>query len=200
MTTFVRWRTHDGAAKRRKLAGSYPDTPALAAPRRLFGERAEVPAGQLEVPPGLLGITIDVEGVAPSTVMFDMGRVTEIEAEAATLARRHGIKYYAVVRALAEQFGQVRRRGDDRGLTGIGIGILWTCFNHPTTGERMRRAVSTALRRDGKAHITWYFGEHGLGVSLAKGFVDMEQLGEHAPKDAVVVYTARDAIDDERGH
>ena len=63
-----------------------------------------------------------------------------------------------------------------------------------------RQAVSTALRHEGKAHITWYFGKHGLGVSLAKGFVDMDRLGEHAPNDTMVVYTARDAIDNERGH
>jgi hypothetical protein len=191
-------RDREVRRRRSKSRAAAGDTPALAAARRSLGE-APIPAAEFVVPAGLVAITIDAEGCDPSTVMFDTTQVTDI-AEACTRLGAGQVNYYGLVRMLARDFVRARKGGNDARLNDIGIGILWTALNHPAAGERMRRAVSTALRRDGKAHITWYFGRHGLGLGLAEGFVDMDQLGEHAPKDAVVVYTGRDAIDDERGH
>jgi hypothetical protein len=53
---------------------------------------------------------------------------------------------------------------------------LWSALHHPTCGGRMRAAVSTSLRKDGKAHVTWRFGPDELALALADGFVDLDGL------------------------
>jgi hypothetical protein len=140
---------------------SYPTQPteAVAAARRALGERAAVPADQFEIPPGLLGVTIDVEDAPPWTLMFDLAYVARIEAEAAAQATRVGLKYHVAVRVFAEDFACARQRGDDHKLRVVGIGILWSCFAHPQVGERLRRAVSVMMRRGERVHITWRFSK-----------------------------------------
>jgi hypothetical protein len=118
--------------------------------------------------------------------------VAKIEAEANALASRRGLDCRAAIRGFAEEFVRLRKRGDDRKLHGIGIGILWTCFAHPQSGERMRKALSAMMRRGERVHITWRFSRRtGLAISLAGKFIDMEKLAEAAPKDAMVMFATK---------
>jgi hypothetical protein len=65
-------------------------------------------------------------------------------------------------------------------------------FNHPESGEHMRKAVSEKLRQEGKAHISWHFGSDGLATALAEQFVDLEKLAALAPRDRVTTIVASD--------
>lgn len=188
-----------GQARRRKLAGNYPSADdAFAAARRFWCSRDNVAAEDFVAPVGTVAITIDVEGIAPTTLMFDATKVAEIEAKAKELAA--GLSYRPAVGNFAKMFVDARKQQDDRELTAIGIGILWSAFNHPQSGDQMRRRVSAALRKDGKAHITWHFSlRHGLAISLGEGFVDLEQIIAKAPKDRVIVY-APPSTDTEQSH
>jgi len=151
------------------LAGNYPIADdAFAAARRFWCGRDNVAAEDFVAPGGTVAITIDVEGVSPSTLMFDATKVAEIEARAKEMAA--GLSYRPAVRVFAKMFADAMRGNnkDDSELTAIGIGILWTAFNHPESGDQMRRRVSEALRKNGKAHITWHFSM-GWQFPLARG-------------------------------
>jgi hypothetical protein len=52
-----------------------------------------VPADQFEIPPGLLGLTIDIEDAPPWTLLVDLAYVAQIEAEASAHAARQGLKH-----------------------------------------------------------------------------------------------------------
>ena len=52
----------------------------------------------------------------------------------------------------------------------------------------MRRQISAALRKKAKAHLTWHVGPHGLALTVAERYVDMEPLAKAAPKNVMVVY------------
>jgi len=152
-----------GQAKRRKLAGTYPSGGPV--------ERFRVPAGKL-------AITVDVQGTAPSTVLFDSDKVADIVAAIDRVPRP---EYPALVRGLADEFVKGRRNGAD--FSGIGIGILWTALYHPQHGATVRTQVSRQLRDTGKAHITWSFSKDGLAIALADQFVDLDGVLASTPKD-----------------
>jgi hypothetical protein len=193
----VRWRTHDGAAKRRKLAGTYPNAnDPLAAARRFWCGRAPGRAEDFTAPAGTVAITLDVQGWL-STVLIDASKVVDIDGKLTAGMMR--LDYSVIVRTVAHEFVEIRKSGDDTRLTGVGLGALWTALHHPASGERMRRAISAALRKNGKAHISWHCGPHGLAMSLSKGYVDQEPLMKAAPRDRMFVYPADDD-EPERGH
>jgi hypothetical protein len=190
-----------GEARRRKLAGSYPnpaDPPdPIAAARRFWCGRDAVAASEFRTPAGTLAVTLDIEGLAPATYVFDAGRMVEVLAGVSSAASK--VSYYALVQRVASDFIKAMRAGGDgEALTGIGIAALWIAMHHPQSGPALRRAVSGHLRRDGRAHITWHFAPaSGLGLALAGTFVDLEDIVARAPDDRVIIATS--AGDDDAG-
>jgi hypothetical protein len=160
-----------GEAKRRRQTGTTYDAG---------------PVEQFRVPDGKLGITISVDDKAPSTVLFDADKITDMMAEAG----RHlaGQDYYKTLRCAPAAFLDTRQRHGD--LTGVGILILWTALYHPRSGADMRAKVSRALREKNSAHLTWKFSRtHGLAIALASQFLDLDNIIAKAPRDQQVMVT-----------
>lgn len=161
-----------GEAKRRKQRGVYPD----GGPLELF-----------RVPDGKLGITIEVDDEAPSTMLFDADKVADLMVEVERVSRSHD--YYRLVRGLAAIFIEDRRKSAD--LSGIAIGILWTALYHPRAGRNMRAQVARALRDKGKAHLSWrYSSKSGLALAIADQAVPLGNLLARAPRDRQFMYEA----------
>jgi hypothetical protein len=178
-----------GEVKRCKTAGTYPaqDDP-LAAVRRFWCGRTD--GGRVEdfrAPEGTIAITLDVQGVAPSTCIVDAARVVDVIAEVNRLTA--GMDYYRVVRFVGSQFLKAKQTGDDAAFKWIGLACLWTALHHPKVGADLRKAISDGLRKDGKAHISWRFSPTtGLAMPLSEKFVDLEGLAALAPQDSVIAY------------
>ena len=130
----------------------------MKAARRALGERGPVLAEDFVCPDGLVAITLDVSGYL-STVLIDPAKLVDVDAALTTAAARSD--YRTIVRAIALEFVASRKRGDDSRLPGVGVGALWCALNHPASGQAMRRTLSAALRKNGKAHLTWHCGPHG---------------------------------------
>jgi hypothetical protein len=54
----------------------------------------------------------------------------------------------------------------------------------------MRRAVSAAMRRGGRAHVTLCLPSAGLVLALAPAFVDLAPIAALAPKGAALQVVA----------
>lgn len=177
-----------GEARRRQQTGTYPtqDDPQ-AALHRFWCRREPVAATVFVAPVGTIAITIDVENVAPCSCLLDAAKIMTVLDQVTAIAR--GMPYSSLVHAIAAQFTRAKLKGDDAALCGIGVAALWAAFHHPQGGAAMRQAVSDALRRDGKAHITWRFGPAGLAMALAERFVGIDHLASLAPQDRVTVYS-----------
>lgn len=160
-----------GQAKRRKQQGLYP---TMGRPEDFIA------------PTGTICITLDVVGApSQSTVMLDASKIVDIERQIRSLMPP-GLHYGSICNWCAESFIDARKRGDDGPLASIGIGVLWTVLNHPRQGDVSRRTISQMLRRDGKAHVTWFYDpNHGLAISVGDGFVDLEEMMKLAPKDCI---------------
>src|SRR5690348_12726087 len=105
-----------GEARRRKLAGSYPAATKgedlLEAARRRFAQQGAGSVEQFQCPDGLLALTLDVEGVPPSSVLFNPEEAFE---EAERIARQLLTKpdyYKAAVQRLALTFIETKRKGN----------------------------------------------------------------------------------------
>jgi len=163
-----------GEAKRRKLAGTYPSCNCSQVEK-------------FRAPKGTIAITIDVKGIAPATAVIDASAAVNM-LEKITSATQ-SLSYYATVRHLAGELTRARRTGDHDAFRWIGCLVLWTSFNHPKIGNDMRKAVSEALRREGKAHISWFFSPtKGLVIALAEKFIDLEQIAAAAPSNVMFRY------------
>ena len=188
-----------GEARRRKQAGTYPkpDDPFEAVRQFWCGRSRQAgPAEDFRAPVGTVAVTLDVQGAGPSTCIIDAANLVDAISE---LNRRlAGLDYHASVRFVASEFLKAKARGDDDTLSSVGLLCLWTALHHPKQGAAMRDAVSEALRRDGKTHITWqYSPTTGLAMALSEKFVDLEKIAAIAPKDTV--YSYRAPRDDEGG-
>lgn len=142
------------------------------------------------MPEGLIGITLDVMGTAPSSVLLDAANLVDVLDEVDRLAPKLG--YYAKVHAAAREFVKAKQSRDDAKVPGIGLLSLWTALHHPRAGAIMRAKVSTALRDKGRAHITWQFSTAGLAIALADQFVNLEGFIAHVPGNAVCAYVSPD--------
>lgn len=176
-----------GEAKRRKLAGEYPQSgDPIAAARRFWCGRDPGPVEHFQVPQGLVGITIDVQGTAPSTYLVDAQAITDLATDIQRRVSKFGLNYRAIVRTIAEEFTKAKQAHDDTALQGIGPLSLWSALHHPDTGTLMRAKVSAELRDKGRAHITWGFSDRGLAIALADKFIDLAGVLASAPRDRVV--------------
>jgi len=175
-----------GDAKRRKLAGTYPQPgDPLEAVRRFWCGRKPGRVEDFVAPEETVALTFDIEGVSPSTAVIDVAKVSDVLEKITETTR--GLSYYDLVRLIAREFTKAKKAGDEGAFAWIGFIGLWASMNHPQAGEKMRKAVARRLRSDGKAHITWHFGSNGLALSLAEGFVDLELASALAPKDRVTI-------------
>src|SRR5215471_18600513 len=181
-----------GQARRRKLAGDYPAQDDFAAIRRFWCGREPVPADEFVAPAGTLAITFDVTGAPPTTWLFDVARIVELEAEAQAALKASGMRAYRdFVAGLAAVYVKERPHRVEKTMSGIGLGGLWTALNHPELGAEMRAKVSQSLRTTGTAHITWRFDkQHGFALVLADHFVDMASVTAVAPRDCVIAYVS----------
>jgi hypothetical protein len=168
-----------GEARRRRAAG--------IPPRQAEETRAE----DFRVPAGRLALTLDIEGVNPSTCIMDPAAVPAVLELVDREMTRLRIPYGSAVAGLAAEFRSARRQGDDGAMAGIGPACLWLAFNHPQTGALMRERVSDALRREGKAHLTLTVAGERLCLALGPQFVDAVPLMEAMPADCVVVAPER---------
>jgi hypothetical protein len=141
--------------------------------------RMSGPVEEFRVSDGKLAITVDVQGDAPSTLIFDADKIADLAAAVERLGDKP--PYHALVRHLGRSFVARRRNGQD--MTDLGGGILWTALYHPQHGSNMRIAVSRALRDMGKAHITWSLSDKGFGLALGATFLDFDNILAVAPKD-----------------
>jgi len=135
-------------------------------------------------PPGTVALTIDVRGTPPSSIVIDAAKLVDATTDVA----RRGLNYYKAVPFIARQFVRARRRRDDKMLQSVGQLAFWSALHHPKAGTEMRAAVSDALRRGERAHITWnYSKRYGLVMALASAFVDLDAVSEKMPKDRIVM-------------
>ena len=190
-----------GEARRRKLAGNYPEQNDFAAVRKFWCGREPVPADEFVAPVGTLAITFDVAGSLPATWLFDVARIVELEAKAEATLKASGMRPYRDFGAgLAAVYVKERPRQVEKTMSGIGLGGLWTALNHPELGAAMRVKVSESLRTRGTAHITWRFDkQHGFALVLADHFVDLDAVASIAPKDCVICYVSA-STDTEQRH
>ena len=142
-----------GEARRRKQAGTYPqqDDP-LVALRRSWCGRDRIAAE------GVVALTLDVERVNATTFVFDAAAIVAALDRVADIAR--SLTYHELVRLIARSFVEAKQISDETAFNWIGIAGLWTAFNHPQSGDLMRKAVSDSLRQNGKAHISWHVDAH----------------------------------------
>jgi hypothetical protein len=178
-----------GEARRRKLAGTYPshDDPIEKLRRFWSGRTSGGPVEDFRAPVGTIAITLDVEGAAPSSCVIDASQLVDVMDRLHDLVS--GLDYYAGVRFIAREFLKAKQSGDDSAFEWLGIVTLWSALHHPKQGSDMRKAVSEALRSDGKAHITWCFSPtKGLAMALAERFIDLAGLATHAPDNTVWSY------------
>ena len=162
--------------------------------RRFWCSREPGPAEDFIAPVGTVAITLDIANAAPVTCLINAAKITDIMTQISKFSAT--MSYYSIVRLLVDMFLAASR--SDADLTWIGLGAAWTALHHPKSGSVMRTKVATALRKDGKAHISWRFDPTaGLFMALAEGFVDLEKLASHAPRDQLTMVVNADPDDGE---
>ena len=174
-----------GEAKRRKMAGTYPnlDEP-LEKVRRFWCGRGPTPIEDFVAPIGTVAITFDIVGVDPWTAILDAAKVVEAVEQFQRVMP--DIAYRPFIRSMAVELAKAKRLGDDKILETSGIMGAWSAFYHPDVGQQMRDAVSKVLRQTNKAHITWrYSPTDGLAMALSDKFVELDEIAAQAPRDSV---------------
>lgn len=185
-----------GDARRRRLAAQGTD--AFDAIRRFWCCRDPGPAEDFVAPVGTVAITLDIAGAAPSTFLIDAAKVTDAIDQIGRASA--GMSYYSIVRLLVDRFLTAKRTGSDADMKWIGLAGAWTSMNHPKFGTAMRTKVAAALRKDGKAHISWHFDHNGLFMALADGFLDLDSFASNAPKDRQLMVERDDADAEPASH
>lgn len=125
-----------------------------------------------EATPGTVALTLDVDGVHPSTCIIDACDLDSALTIGAQLTE--GFSFGAVVTAIADHFKTLRNENADFSeFDTIGYSALWTAMNHPTCGEATRDAVSEALRERHAVHLTWYFADGRFAVAMGARYVNI---------------------------
>lgn len=140
-------------------------------------------------PPGSVAFTFDIAGAAPSTAVFAAEDLTHGLAEAGR-AIPASVPYHQLVAGFAAEFRRAKAAGCSAKMPGLGLLGSCLAMNHPVGGDAMRRAVSTALRREGRAHVTFCLSAAGLALALAPAFDDLAPIAAAAPQDTVLYAVA----------
>ena len=154
------------------------------------GNSKTIPVEDFVVPEGIVAITLDVSGANPVTCQIKANQFTDLMTKVDKISQ--GRDYHDTARMNAAAFLEAKRNNDDDVLTSVGVVAAWTALNHPQSGEAMRQKLSDALRREGKAHISWHVSPKGLFIGLGERFLDLEPIAKKAPKDAVITFDPDD--------
>src|SRR5262249_25751594 len=107
--------------------------------------------------------------------------------DSAEKARRDLMHYAKIRSAILAALRQASCKGED--VEPMCFACLWCAFNHPQGSDVLRRGVSEALRRTGKAHITMACdAREVVAVVLSDKFVEM---AEHMASAPVGVWVAK---------
>jgi hypothetical protein len=151
-----------------------------------------IPADQFQVPPGKIGITVDVPPASPTSLLFDIDKATAVMGSAIDLS---GADYYAFVRGAAQRFVELREAGDDSQYTELGLLLLWTVFHHPTQDELNRGSISSEIRRHNRCHVSWFFDRSkGLAIAVGQRFFDLDEdtIKDASEQTVIAVIANRD--------
>jgi hypothetical protein len=94
--------------------------------------------------------------------------------------------YYAKIRLdLIAPLRQANANHED--MTSLCLGCRWCVFNHPEASDALRREVSEALLRTGKAHITMACDAMDqVAVTLSDKFVELTHVLASTPESVGV--------------
>lgn len=150
---------------------------------------ATISLSALRVPTGRIAVTLDVAGFDPCSVVVAASDPDKLVGEmnkmvCSTIGPRHAVQTHVLVRRSVEAAFQ---SGDNDAKKNMMLTLLWLALNHPHHADQMRAAMSEALRRDGKAHLsvtvdaggTWAFG-------LVDKFIDASPVIAALPEDTPV--------------
>lgn len=162
---------------------------------------ATIPLNALRVPAGKIAVTLDMAGFDPCSIVIaatDLERVVAgVDAMARkTIGPRRAVRTHVLMR---ESVVLAMRGGSSEDKKGMLMTLLWLALNHPHHGDQLRAAMSEALRRDGKTHLsvtvdpsrTWTF-------ALAEKFVDMTPVMAVLPENTPVSLSIGAAVPDRR--
>jgi hypothetical protein len=160
-----------------------------------MGKTPEIPVSEFRVAEGMVALTLDVHGVNPITMSVEASKLDEnLRAFEPTIdptgkGRRDWSEYAQILSLVATGLRQVNANGgNNRATEGVCWAGLWCAFNHPKMGDAMKRQVSEAIRRTGKAHITLALDARGvLGLALADKFAELTPILNAADASEPVV-------------
>jgi hypothetical protein len=155
---------------------------------------SEIPVDEFGVPDGMVAFTLDVHDINPFTLCIEAAELIvmlrDIEQGLDPEGKAcHDLEHYAKLRSfLIATLRRANASGEDK--MPPSMAVLWCVFNHPEGSDVVRRRVSEALRRTGKAHITMACDvKERVAVAVSDKFVEMTQLMASAP-DTVRVWVA----------
>ena len=139
-----------GEARRRKLAGTHPQSDPLEDLRRFWCGRQPGPVEEFTAPVGTIAITLDVQGVAPTTAMLDAAKVVDLIP--AALAHSQGpLRGFADVRLVDDRGAQIPyllERRSER-LT-VDLDLRGAAGGSSTRSLRLRCHSTTCLGRSSR--------------------------------------------------
>ncbi len=147
-----------------------------------------VPPASFRVPAGMVGVTLDLHGCRPATVMVEAARLEEVLATTERVfglspADRGSTRTHCRLRTqLRAHLRRAQRTRDDETLSELAPVALWLAFNHPEQAAAVRRQASAALARGEGAQLTVACNRRGLwGFAVAGRFVDLAGVMEGMP-------------------
>ena len=146
--------------------------------------RENTSAFDYRVPPGMVAMTFDIEGMPPSTAAINVYALVDavncVDQEVVA-----GKTYEQVLSLFLVGFRQAK--AGNVGAYNVCLLGYWLALNHPRSGPEIRALVSAAIAASNRVHITFYAARSGRGIAfaVAPGFVDLETAVAAAlPDDA----------------
>ena len=174
-------------------ANSTRTNPTEAA-RRFWFPRGGVAGAEFAEPTGTLIVTFDVVGAQSASLVVSAGDLPELMERITRDVTTWG--HANLVRIVAGNFFQARRRTDHAFFELNCLWALWAALYHPERGEELRSQVAAMLRRNGVAHLRWHHAFNtGLSVALSESSGDLDHLAK-APKGIFKVIRSQPEVDD----
>ena len=162
---------------------------------------ATIPLNALRVPAGKIAVTLDMAGFDPCSIVVAATDLEKIVAGVDAMARdtigpRRVVRTHVLMR---ESVVLAMREGGNDDRQGRLMTLLWLALNHPHHGDQLRAAVSEALRRDGKTHLSVTVDPRGTwSFALAEKFVDTTPFIAVLPEDMPVSLSVGETPPDRR--
>jgi len=158
----------------------------------------EIPVDDFRVPDGMVALTLDVYGINPVTLCVKAAELVQTlncieEGLDDTAKARQDLTHYAKIRSAL--IAALRRASpNDADMSSLCLGCLWCAFNHPEGSDVLKKRVSEALRRTGKAHITMRCdAKERVAIALCDKFVELNPLMASAPDNVMVWVSERNS-------